>query len=329
MIGGMDAPAPPRRLLDRVRDAIRVRHYSIRTEEAYVGWIRRFILFHHKRHPDSMGAEQVNAFLTYLATSENVASSTQAQALSALLFLYRHVLDDPLPWLQDVVRARKPRRLPVVLTKDEVRSILAEMSGTPKLVVSLLYGTGMRLLEGLRLRVKDIDFVTRVIVVRDGKGQKDRRTMLPIVLSDPMREHLEIVRVLHQRDLQEGYGEVWLPHALSRKYPNAAREWGWQYVFAAAGRSTDPRSGVVRRHHIEDSGIQKAVRTSVHRTGIAKPVGCHTFRHCFATHLLQDGYDIRTIQELLGHADLKTTMIYTHVLNQAGGRGVKSPLETL
>lgn len=258
---GMEEPAPPRRLLDRVRDAIRVRHYSIRTEEAYVGWIRRFILFHHKRHSDSMGTEQVNAFLTHLATSENVAASTQSQALSALLFLYRHVLDDPLPWLQDVVRARKPRRLPVVLTKDEVRSILAEMSGTPKLVVSLLYGTGMRLLEGLRLRVKDIDFVTRVIVVRDGKGQKDRRTMLPMVLSDAMREHLEVVRVLHQRDLQEGYGEVWLPHALSRKYPNAAREWGWQSVFAAAGRSTDPRSGVVRRHHVEDSGIQKAVRT--------------------------------------------------------------------
>jgi len=325
----MQQPAPPRRLLDRVRDAIRVRHYSIRTEDAYVGWIRRFILFHGKRHPDSMGAEQVNAFLTDLATCKNVAASTQAQALSALLFLYKHVLDDPLPWLDDVVRARKPRRLPVVMTREEVRQVLGALGGAPKLVVALLYGAGLRLMEALRLRVKDADFVARLIVVRDGKGQKDRRTMLPPSLIEPMREHLELVRGLHGRDLEEGYGEVWLPHALCRKYPNAAKEWGWQYIFPAAARSIDPRSRAIGRHHLEDSWIQKAVRTAVRRAGIAKPAGCHTFRHSFATDLLEDGYDIRTIQELLGHADVRTPMIYTHVLNQAGGRGVRSPLETL
>lgn len=318
-----------RKLLDRVRDAIRVRHYSIRTEEAYAGWILRFLRFHHMRHPASMGAEHVNAFLTNLATEGDVAASTQSQALSALLFLYKHVLDDPLPWIDDLVRARKPRRLPVVMTRDEVRRILGELSGRPRLVVSLLYGSGLRLMEALRLRVKDADFVARLIVVRDGKGQKDRRTMLPPPLIDPLHEQLGVARKLHQLDLEEGYGHVYLPHALSKKYPNAAREWAWQYLFPAAGRSTDPRSGMIRRHHLEDSGIQKAVRTALHRTGIAKAVGCHTFRHSFATHLLEDGYDIRTIQELLGHADVQTTMIYTHVLNQAGGRGVKSPLETL
>ncbi len=321
-------PEPPR-LLDRVRDAIRVRHYSIRTEDAYVGWAKRFILFHGKKHPSAMGAEEVNAFLTHLAVEGKVSASTQAQALSALLFLYRHVLDDRLPWLDDIVRARKPKRLPVVLARDEVRCIFAELTGPPRLVAALLYGAGLRLMEALRLRVKDLDFIARLIVVRDGKGQKDRRTMLPPSLIDSLRDHLEVVRRLHAADLAEGYGEVWLPHALDRKYPGAGRQWGWQYVFPAAGRSRDPRDGSVRRHHLEDSGIQKAVRAAVGRTEIVKPVGCHTFRHSFATHLLEDGYDIRTIQELLGHADVRTTMIYTHVLNQSGGRGVLSPLEAL
>ncbi len=317
------------RLLDRVREAIRVRHHSIRTEEAYVQWARRFILFHNKRHPSSMGAEEVNAYLTHLAVAQNVSASTQNQALSAILFLYRNVLDDPLPWLSEIVRSGRPRRLPVVLTKDEVRAILAEMDGRPKLVASLLYGTGMRLLEGLRLRVKDLDFVTRIIVIRDGKGQKDRRTMLPRPLAVPLEEQLVRVRNLHARDLEAGFGEVWLPSALERKYPNAGREWCWQYIFPAAHRSRDPRGGAVRRHHLDESTIQKAVRDAMRRAGTAKPATCHSFRHSFATHLLEDGYDIRTIQELLGHADVQTTMIYTHVLNNAGGRGVRSPLESL
>ncbi len=319
----------PPRLLDRVRQAIRVRHYSIRTEEAYVQWSRRFILFHHKRHPSSMGAEEVNAFLTHLAVEEHVSASTQNQALSAILFLYKNVLDDPLPWLSDVVRARRPRRLPVVLSRDDVRRVLAELEGTPKLVASLLYGTGLRLLEGLRLRVKDFNFVTRIIVVREGKGDVDRRTMLPRPVVEPLQEHLTRVRRLHEADLQDGVGAVWLPQALERKYPNAAKEWGWQYAFPASYRSADPRSGTIRRHHLDESTVQKAVRGAVLRSGVNGPVGCHTLRHCFATHLLEDGYDIRTIQELLGHRDVKTTMIYTHVLNNAGGRGVRSPLESL
>jgi integron integrase len=306
-----------------------MRHYSTRTEEAYLGWIRRFILFHRRRHPAAMGPAEVNAFLTHLATRENVASATQGQALSALVFLYRQVLGAPLPRLDDLVRAHRPRRLPVVLTREEVRSLLTQMIGTPKLVATLLYGSGMRLLEALRLRIKDIDFPTRVIVVRDGKGRKDRRTMLPVVLSEPLRTHLEAVRLLHERDLAEGLGEVWLPHALDRKHPRAATDWAWQYVFPAAKHSADPRAGAIRRHHLDESTIQKAVRTAVQRAQIPKPAGCHTLRHSFATHLLDDGYDIRTIQELLGHASVRTTMIYTHVLSQTGGRGVRSPLETL
>jgi integron integrase len=324
----MTQPAPPR-LLERTRNAMRARHYSLRTEEAYIGWIRRYILFHRRRHPAAMGVEQVNAFLTHLATRENVASSTQSQALSALVFLYRNVLERPLPRLEDLVRAHRPRRLPVVLTRDEVRRLLAFMHGTPRLVATLLYGTGLRLLEALRLRVKDVDFASRVIVVRDGKGHKDRRTMLPSVLSDPMKHHLDAVRLLHEQDRAEGFGEVWMPHALGRKNPGAAVDWPWQYVFPAAKRSLDPRDNQSRRHHLDESTIQKAVRTAVQRADIAKPAGCHSLRHSFATHLLEDGYDIRTIQELLGHAHLKTTMIYTHVLNAAGGRGVRSPLETL
>ena len=276
-----------------------------------------------------MGAGEVNAFLTHLAVDGNVSESTQAQALSALLFLYRHVLDDPLPWLGEVVRARKPRRLPVVFTRDEVRRILTEMKGTPRLVIALLYGSGMRVLEGLRIRIKDIDFVARTITVRDGKGGKDRRTMVPAPLMAPLEQHLGGVRSLHQGDLAAGYGAVWLPDALSRKYPSASREWAWQYVFPAAYFSVDPRSGNRRRHHLEESTVQKAVRIAGRKAEISKPVGCHAFRHSFATHLLEDGYDIRTIQELLGHADVKTMMIYTHVLNASGGRGVRSPLETL
>jgi len=312
-----------------MRDAIRVRHYSIRTEEAYLQWARRFILFHQKRHPSSMGADEVNAFLTNLAVQQNVSASTQGQALSAILFLYRDVLAEPLPWLDDIVRARKPRRPPVVLSRDEVRAVLGELDGTPKLVATLLYGTGMRLLEGLRLRVKDLDFAARIIVVRDGKGGKDRRTMFPKPLLDPLESHLAGVRRIHEKDLEEGFGEVWLPHALERKYPNAGREWMWQYVFPAGNRSRDPRSERMRRHHLDESTIQKAMKAALRKTKIAKPASCHTLRHSFATHLLEDGYDIRTIQELLGHADVETTMIYTHVLNNSGGRGVRSPLESL
>ena len=324
----MDTPQPPR-LLDRLRDAIRVRQYSIRTEEAYVHWARRFILFHRKRHPSSMGADEVNAFLTHLAVNDNVSASTQGQALSAILFLYRDVLDDPLPWLVDVVRARKPKRLPVVLTRDEVRAIFGEMNGLPKLILTMLYGTGMRLLEGLRLRVKDLDFAARMVVVREGKGDKDRRTMLPRPLVEPLQEQLESVRRTHEKDRQAGFGDVWLPHALAKKYPNAGTEWSWQYVFSAANLSRDPRSGATRRHHVDESTVQKAMKEALRRSQVSKPATCHSFRHSFATHLLEDGYDIRTIQELLGHADVQTTMIYTHVLNNAGGRGVRSPLETL
>jgi integron integrase len=325
----MEQAAKPPRLLDRLREAIRVRHYSIRTEEAYVQWTRRFVLFHNKRHPASMGAVQVNDFLTHLAVNGNVSASTQNQALSAILFLYRHVLDDPLPWLADLVRVSRARRPPVVLTRDEVRAILGELEGIPRLIATLLYGTGLRLLEGLRLRVKDIDFMARLIVVRDGKGEKDRRTMLPKPLTEPIQQQLQEVRGVHAADLAAGFGDVWLPHALARKYPNAGREWVWQYAFPAIHRSRDPRDGETRRHHLDESTIQKAVKQALRRTGIAKAASCHTFRHSFATHLLEDGYDIRTIQELLGHADVQTTMIYTHVLNNAGGRGVRSPLETL
>jgi integron integrase len=317
------------RLLDQLRTAIRTRHYSIRTEEAYVAWVRRFILFHNKRHPSAMGAEEVNGFLSSLAVDGHVSASTQSQALSAILFLYRHVLDEKLPWINDIIKAKKPRKLPVVLTRDEVRKILGAMDGTPRLVASLLYGTGMRLLEGLRLRVKDIDFVLNQITVRDGKGGKDRVTMLPMPLHEELRNQLDQAQRLHRRDLAAGFGRVWLPDALARKYRAAPAEWGWQYCFPGTTLAPDPRSGIVRRHHLHEGTIQAAVRAAVRKAGIAKPAGCHTFRHSFATHLLEDGYDIRTIQELLGHADVKTTMIYTHVLNQQGGRGVRSPLETL
>ncbi len=317
----------PRKLLDRVRDMLRVKHYSIRTEKSYVSWIRRYILFHGKRHPKDMGVPEIEAFLTHLAVEENVAASTQNQALSALLFLYTQVLDKDLSRdVIDAVRAKKPKRLPVVLTRDEAMAVLAALSGTSQLVARLLYGSGLRLIECLRLRVKDLDFAYRQIIVRDGKGQKDRVTILPAVLVDPLQAHLRRVRMIHQRDLDRGYGSVYLPYALERKYPSAHKEWCWQYVFPAQSRSTDPRSGVVRRHHLSESTVQKAVRRAARLAGIDKLVGCHTFRHSFATHLLEDGYDIRTVQELLGHKDVKTTMVYTHVLNK-GGLAVRSPLD--
>ena len=319
-------PASQPRLLDQVRDRIRFKHYSIRTEQAYTDWIRRFILFHRVQHPRAMGSAEVEAFLTHLAVEGKVSASTQNQAKSALLFLYKEVLGQELPWLTGVQNARRPERLPVVLTRSEVQAILAELEGTPGLILSLLYGTGMRILECLRLRVKDIEFSRRQVVIREGKGFKDRVTMLPESLVAPMQAHLLRVERLHQRDLAEGYGEVYLPHALERKYPDAARQWGWQYVFPSARRSADPRSGTVRRHHADDKAIQRSMRAAVRAAGIGKLATPHTLRHSFATHLLEDGYDIRTVQELLGHADVSTTMIYTHVLNR-GGRAVRSPLD--
>lgn len=318
---------PPKpRLLDQVRAKIRTKHYSIRTEQAYVDWIKRFILFHGKRHPETMGKAEIESFLSYLAVDRNVTASTQNQALSALLFLYNEVLGQDPGWLENVIRAKRPSRLPVVLTAGEVRAILSRLDGQHWLMASLLYGSGLRLLECVRLRVKDIDFEYGQIMVRDGKGNKDRVTMLPQGLVEPLRTHLEKVRDLHNQDLASGFGEVYLPYALERKYPNASREWSWQYVFPAPGRSIDPRSGKKRRHHADEQGLQRAVKRAVREAGIDKPASCHTFRHSFATHLLQAGHDIRTVQELLGHKDVSTTMIYTHVLNK-GGRGVTSPLD--
>lgn len=316
----------PPKLLDRVRAEIRVRHYSIRTEEAYIDWVRRFIFFHHKRHPADMGAKEVGAFLSYLATERQVAASTQNQAKSALLFLYQKVLGVELPWLDEVITARSSKRLPVVLTPTEVRRLLDGTSGTMNLIVSLLYGTGMRLLEGLRLRVKDVEFTRREIIIREGKGNKDRVTMLPENLVLPLSAHLEKVKALHQSDLDAGFGSVYLPGALAVKYPNAPTAWGWQFVFPSAVRANDPRSGMERRHHIHEASVQRAVREAAKLANISKPVSPHVLRHSFATHLLQAGYDIRTVQELLGHKDVATTMIYTHVLNK-GGRGVVSPLD--
>lgn len=314
------------KLLDQVRHRIRVKHYSIRTEETYLSWIRRFIFFHQKRHPREMGTREIEAFLTHLAVDGNVAASTQNQALSAILFLYKEVLELELPWLEDVTRAKKPQRLPVVMTPDETRRLLAQLEGHWSLVARLLYGTGMRLMEGLRLRVKDVDFERREITVRSGKGDKDRITMLPVSLMEELRTQRMRVKQLHEHDLTRGYGEVWLPHALERKYPDAAREWGWQYFFPAAQRSVDPRTGAERRHHLYEKGLQRAIRQAARDAHILKPVSPHTLRHSFATHLLERGHDIRTIQELLGHSDVQTTMIYTHVLNR-GGKGVLSPLD--
>ena len=315
----------PRKLLDQVRDAIRLKHYSYRTEQSYVGWIRRYILFHNKQHPKDMGGAEVEAFLTHLAVEGHVSASTQNQAFSALLFLYRNVLNQDLGAL-DAIRAKRSNYLPTVLTKGEVRSVLENISGVHGLVIKVLYGSGLRLSEGLSLRIKDIDFAQRQIVARDTKGNESRVTMLPDSLIEPLQEHLRKVKRLHELDLDQGYGSVYLPFALERKHPHADRAWIWQFVFPSTGRSRDPRSGIIRRHHLHESGVQKTLKQAVRASGIAKRIGCHTFRHSFATHLLEDGYDIRTVQELLGHKDVKTTMIYTHVLNR-GGRGVRSPLD--
>ena len=320
----MSAP----RLLEQVRARIRFKHYSIRTEHTYVDWIKRFIRHFGKRHPKDMGADEVQSFLTHLAVAGNVAASTQNQAKSALLFLYKEVLALELPWLDKVEAARTPKRLPVVLTRDEVMAVLLRLEGRHGLIARLLYGTGLRIMECLRLRIKDVDFERGEILVRDGKGAKDRVTMLPASVIPALREHVERVRELHRQDLAAGYGEVHLPYALDRKYPSAGREWMWQYVFPSASLSIDPRTGVVRRHHVQDQSVQRAIRQAVRDAGINKPATPHTFRHSFATHLLDSGYDIRTVQELLGHSDVSTTMIYTHVLNR-GGRGVASPLDRL
>ncbi len=319
------------KLLDQVREKIRYKHYSLSTEKTYVGWIKQYILFHGKRHPLEMGAAEVESFLTYLATVRHVASATQDQALSAILFLYRDVLALQLPWIDGFERCKQKRRLPVVLTTAEVQALLLDADRAPApigLIVRLLYGTGMRLMEVMRLRVKDVELSRREILIRDGKGGKDRVTMLPETLVEPIRAQLALRRRWHEADLAVGMVDVWLPDALAVKYPRAAQEWGWQYVFAAPTYSTDPRTGVVRRHHVDEKKVQRYVRRAAVAADIAKPTTPHTLRHSFATHLLQGGYDIRTVQELLGHADVATTMIYTHVLNK-GGRGVASPLDQL
>ena len=319
---------PEPKLLDRMRARLRTRHYSIRTEDAYVQWARRFIVFQKKRHPSMVGASEINEFLSHLAVERNVSSSTQNQALCAILFLYRDVLGEEVPWLGNLVRARRSERFPVVLTIQEVRALIGRMNGTSQLIARLLYGTGMRVLEALRLRVKDLDFDSGELVVRSGKGNKDRTTMLPRVLWTALRQHLAEVRALHDRDVAEGFGSVFMPDALAVKYPSAAQSWSWQWVFPAAHRSADPRNGVVRRHHIGEQIIQRAVKEAAQRAGLTKAATPHTLRHSFATHLLASGHDIRTVQELLGHSDVKTTMIYTHVLG-LGASGVRSPLDTL
>jgi len=317
---------PKKKLLDRVRDVTRLKHYSLRTERTYCDWIERFIRFHGMRHPAEMAEPEVGEFLTDLARVGNVSASTQNQALSALLFLYKEVLRQEIGWLKQVERAKKPARLPVVLSRDEVHKIFAHLHGTARLMAGLLYGSGLRLMECVRLRVKDVDFAYARITVRDTKGGRDRVTMLPVNLAAPLQRHLQKVKAQHEQDLADGFGEVWLPDALARKYPRAAREWSWQFVFPSSRISVDPRSQVKRRHHIDESALQQAVKKAVRAAGLTKPASCHTFRHSFATHLLENGYDIRTVQELLGHKDVSTTMIYTHVLNKPG-IGVKSPLD--
>lgn len=321
--------APPSRsrspFLEQVRAAIRLRHYSIRTEHAYVAWIVRFIRFHGYRHPRELGDAEVSAFLTHLAVDQRVAASTQNQALNALLFLYRAVLERPLGTLHGLVHAKRPERLPVVLTTDEVARLLQCIDDTHWLPACLMYGSGLRLMETVRLRVKDVDFEHRAIFVREGKGGTDRVVTLADELIIPLRRQLQFVRQLHERDMAAGFGDVYLPHALARKYPTAGRRWAWQYVFPARRRTLDPRSGIERRHHLDESALQKAVKLAVRKAGIEKPASCHTLRHSFATHLLERGMDIRTVQEQLGHKDVRTTQIYTHVLKR-GGSAVLSPL---
>lgn len=317
----------PPKLLDQVRDTLRRRHYAIRTEEAYLNWIKRFILFHNKQHPKEMGSQEIEQFLTHLAVNQHVSPSTQNQALAALLFLYQQVLHQELEQPIDAVRAKKKQRLPVVMNKDEVKRVIALLSDPYQLMAQLLYGSGLRLMECVRLRVKDIDFDRCQVIVRSGKGNQDRDTILPDSLHLSLQRQLRYAKTLHQNDLEQGYGAVYLPYALERKYVNANREWGWQYVFPAPKLSKDPHSDLIRRHHIGEKGLQKAVRSAARRAEINKPISCHTFRHCFATHLLENGYDIRTIQELMGHKSVETTMIYTHVLKR-GGLAVHSPLDS-
>ena len=319
---GEDSP----RLLDQVRSAIQVRHYSIRTEQAYVHWIKNYIYFHKKKHPKDMGDVEITAYLSHLASTKNVSASTQNQALNALVFLYRKVLDIDVGVFKDLVRAKKPKRLPVVLTHDEAREVLSHIHGMNGVMANLLYGSGLRLMECVRLRIKDIDFKFKQIIVRQGKGNKDRYTLLPEILIEPLKEAISHAKHIHQLDLSEGFGEVYLPYALARKYKNAAVETGWQYIFPSSKRAIDPRSNVIRRHHISETVVQKAVKTALRKTTIVKPASCHTFRHSFATRLLEKGVDIRTVQEYLGHQNVKTTEIYTHVLN-INKRGVLSPID--
>jgi len=320
-----DTPHSPK-LLDQVVACLRVKHYSTRTEKIYVDWIKRYIWFHGKRHPQEMGAVEVEAFLSHLAVDRAVAASTQNQAKSALLFLYREVLQLDLPWLGNITQAKTPKRMPVVMTRVEVQAVLAHLEGSVWLVASLLYGSGLRIMECLRMRVKDVDLTRCEILVREGKGLKDRVTMLPASLVQPLKQHLERVKILHDQDLLNGYGDVFMPVTLAAKYPKAEKLWGWQYIFPSKILSVEPLSGVVRRHHADEKTIQRAVKKAVAAAGIVKPATPHSLRHSFATHLLESGYDIRTVQELLGHSDVATTMIYTHVLNK-GGRGVVSPLD--
>jgi len=316
------------RLLGEMRNLIRRKHYSIRTEQAYLEWAKRFVLFRGKRHPKEMGEAEVTAFLNHLAVERNVAASTQNQALNALVFLYTQVLGREALDLQGVTRAKRPERLPTVFDRGELDGLFKHLEHPHKLVAALLYGGGLRLLEALRLRIQDIEFERSQIIVRSGKGAKDRVTLLPPPLVNPVREQMERAKALHAEDLAAGLGEVYLPYALARKYPNAARQWGWQYLFPADSTAVDPRSGKVRRHHVGESAVQRAVKRAIQAAGIHKHGSCHTLRHSFATHLLEDGYDIRTVQELLGHSDVRTTMIYTHVMNK-GPMGVRSPLTTL
>jgi integron integrase len=315
------------KLLDQIAETGRLKHLSRRTIDAYQDWCKRFILFHDKKHPQDMGVDDIRAFLSHLAVEKNVAASTQNQALQAIRFMYIDVLKVKISTIEGVERAKKPKRIPDVLTKDEVKAVLNQLDGRNRLMVSLLYGSGLRLLECFRLRVKDIDFGLHQIVIREGKGGKDRTVPLPRSLEEPLRLHLDKVKALHQEDLAAGYGEVYLPNALARKYPNAGKEWIWQYVFPASQRSVDPESGVTRRHHLDESVLQKAVRAAAKKAGLSKRVNCHIFRHSFATHLLMDGYDIRTIQELMGHEDIRTTQVYQHVMRQMSRAAVRSPLD--
>lgn len=316
------------RLIEQVRNSLRVRHYSLSTENSYIYWIRYYIRFHKKRHPAEMSGPEVEAFLTHLAVDRQVSPSTQNQALSAVLYLYKQVLKIELPWLENVVRAKTKKFIPVVFTRDEVKQLLAQFDGTYWLLFSLIYGAGLRISECARLRIKDVDFHYRQLLIRDSKGEKDRVTVLPIPLIDPLRNHLVRVKELHDLDLANGFGDVYLPYALARKYPNAAKQFYWQYVFPSRNICTDPRTGTRRRHHIYEKSLHRVIKQAMQRAGIVKPASTHTLRHSFATHLLEDGYDIRTVQELLGHKDLKTTQIYTHVL-QKGGAAVRSPLERI